>query len=200
MSAQRDRSRREYARLASAYDTRWHGYGEDIAHRLRRQGLETATADMLDVGCGTGVMLQRFGGPGSVGVDPSLAMLSRARSRVARRVGGYAEALPFASASFRTVLSTSVLHYSDDVQRMLGECRRVLPPGGRLVLVDWCSDDPGTWLAATALRLLRRPLGTVLGAHAARACVSDAGFDVVEVARFRARPWWGMFVLDARAI
>ncbi len=106
---------------------------------------------VLDVGCGTGSLaLAAAGviGPGGyvAGIDPSSAMIARARKK-ARRLDtridfetGVAESLPFDSDSFDVVLSTFVFHHlpSDELRRAaLTEMRRVLMPGGRFLIGDF---------------------------------------------------------------
>lgn len=189
--------RREYQRLAASYDTHWQRYNNDVARRLRVHGLAPGARGLLDVGCGTGALLARFGNPGAVGVDPSKPMLRRMRTHPGVCARG--EALPFANACFDTVMSTSALHYAHDPARVLAECRRVLPRGGRLLLVDWCADAWSTRLAVAGLRLMRRPLQRVLAVSDACALVTSVGFEVVATERFRAHPAWGMFLLHARA-
>ncbi len=116
--------------------------------------------DVLDIGSGPGFLASDMGrevGPdGSVtGVDPSQAMLSIARARPAqagsapvRFRAGEAIALPFAGATFDAVTSTQVYEYVEDIPAALAEARRVLRPGGRLLVLDtdwdsivWRSSD-----------------------------------------------------------
>lgn len=105
---------------------------------------------VLDIGCGTGslalVARRRVGTAGSVvGVDPSPEMIERA-TRKAARAGldvrferAVAEALPFPDAHFDVVLSTLMLHHLPRParQQCAREIRRVLKPGGRVMVVDF---------------------------------------------------------------
>jgi SAM-dependent methyltransferase len=86
----------------------------------------------LEVGVGTG----RFAGPLGidVGVDPSDAMLARAAARGVEVVRGVAEALPFPDRSFDQVLIVTTICFVNSPEKMLAEARRVLRPGGRLVM------------------------------------------------------------------
>ncbi len=103
---------------------------------------------MLDVGCGTGTLVlmaqRRHPGATVVGVDGDPTILAIAR-RKARRAGiraqldeGMAYALPYADGSFDAVVSTLTFHHltPDQQERALKEIRRVLRPGGRLVIAD----------------------------------------------------------------
>ena len=105
---------------------------------------------LLDVGCGTGtqaISAWRRVQPGGsvVGVDISEKMLAAAR-RKANRAGldiafHHADAaeLPFKDGRFDAVTFTTVLHMVPEARRSLclREAARVLPPGGRLLLVDY---------------------------------------------------------------
>jgi ubiquinone/menaquinone biosynthesis C-methylase UbiE len=116
---------------------------------LRLARLEPAQS-VLDVGCGTGTLAiaaKRLVGPtGTVcGIDASPEMIARA-NRKARKTGaeivfenGLAEALPFPNAHFDVVLSTVMLHHLPLKTRQLcaREIRRVLKPGGRVLVVDF---------------------------------------------------------------
>ena len=80
-----------------------------------------------------------------MGIDPSAQMIAEARRKAARahldidfRVAGI-EALPFPDATVDVVLSSLMMHHlpGDLKQAGLREIRRVLKPGGRLVIVDF---------------------------------------------------------------
>jgi SAM-dependent methyltransferase len=89
---------------------------------------------VLDLGCGDGLFAERtYAAPLTVGIDYNPAEL-----RVAARQGAYrslcaadAAHLPFASGSFASVVSNSVLEHLGDLPGALAEVRRVLRPDGR---------------------------------------------------------------------
>ncbi|WP_038071827.1 class I SAM-dependent methyltransferase [Thermus scotoductus] len=91
---------------------------------------------LLEVGAGTGFWLKRLPYARKVGLEPSLAMLQAGRRRVpeATWVEGRAEALPFPGQSFDVVLLFTVLEFVEDVEKALVEARRVLKPGGSLLV------------------------------------------------------------------
>jgi ubiquinone/menaquinone biosynthesis C-methylase UbiE len=103
---------------------------------------------VLDLGCGTGtlVLMARRRCPEAtvIGLDGDPTILGIAR-RKAERAGipvqldkGMAYALPYADGSFGAVVSTLTFHHltPDQQERALREMRRVLRPGGRLVIAD----------------------------------------------------------------
>ena len=112
---------------------------------------------VLDVGCGTGYLLRQLaarapGAAGLAGVDPAPAMIEVARARAnddrLRFVAGVAEQLPYPDETFDLVVSTTSFDHWADQRAGLGECARVLVPGGHLVLADQFSAWPFVWLAA----------------------------------------------------
>jgi SAM-dependent methyltransferase len=103
----------------------------------------------LDVGCGTGALVQRLAQAGYTmsGVDPSEGMLAVLRTRApeipAIRAAG--TDLPFGDDSFDLVLTVAVLHHiadADDVRRTLGEMVRVVRRSGRVLVWDHNPRNP----------------------------------------------------------
>ncbi|HEY3365539.1 MAG TPA: methyltransferase domain-containing protein [Symbiobacteriaceae bacterium] len=107
---------------------------------------------ILDVGCGTGVNLTeaaRWFAPTRLlaGIDLSPGMVEVARSKAAylgmpaEFTVGDAEQLPYSDQLFDLVICNSVFHWFKDKETALSEMRRVLRPGGQLVLI--CASAPG---------------------------------------------------------
>jgi ubiquinone/menaquinone biosynthesis C-methylase UbiE/DNA-binding transcriptional ArsR family regulator len=105
---------------------------------------------LLDVGTGTGRMAELHAPAADhvVAIDKSPDMLRIARARLQHLPPGKVElvqgdfnALPFADASFDTVLFHQVLHYSHTPETVLTEAARVTAPGGRIALVDFAAHD-----------------------------------------------------------
>ncbi len=136
---------RSFDRVADLYD-RTRGYPPAVAGRIA-DGIVQALSDhtaldgrLLDVGAGTGRhglgLAQR--GVRYVGVDIARGMLERFRARdraaAARLLLAEASRLPFRDASFAAALTVHVLHVVPDAERMVAEMRRVVRPGGVLLL------------------------------------------------------------------
>lgn len=169
----------------------------------RRPVLRLAYGRVLELGVGGGAGL-RFYPPAVtdlVGIDPAPAMLERARAR-ARRLDGRrrglpfrvrliqasAEALPFADASFDTVVSVLTLCTVPDAARAAAEAHRVLRPGGTLLVLEHVRAPNGRMLAWWQDRM--DPIWTRLagGCHLNRdtsAVLAAAGFDVEPIHRYR---------------
>lgn len=112
----------------------WFDEYEDV-YRSELDALDRLVAregDGLAIGVGSG----RFAGPLGidVGVDPSGAMLERARDRGIEPVSGVAERLPFEDGAFDTVLLVTSICFVDDIPTTLSEAARVLDSDGALVL------------------------------------------------------------------
>ncbi|GLE56090.1 methyltransferase type 11 [Mycobacteroides chelonae] len=136
--------------------------------RYRRAAMSLATGRLLIVGVGPGTDLM-FLPPAVISVaalEPEAAM-RRMAGALARRCGvevdiveGVGEAIPFPDNSFDSVHVGLVLCSVDDVAATLGEIRRVLAPGGRLVVLEHVRGDgvmgrfqdliakPWSWLAS----------------------------------------------------
>lgn len=99
-------------------------------------------ARALELGCGTGVFLERVARCGArlQGLDLSPDLLAQARTRLhalaeVTLTRGNAEALPYGPASFDAVYGSSILHHLD-LETALREALRVLRPGGRVVFAE----------------------------------------------------------------
>jgi ubiquinone/menaquinone biosynthesis C-methylase UbiE len=120
-------------------------------------------AKVLDVGCGTGEHLRRAARQGlkPSGIEPAPAMLAFARRNVpdADIRQGVATDLPFKKGEFDLVIMVEVLRYLDrpDTETALKEARRVLKPGGLLLVTlvnRWALD--GFYMLQRTRQLLRR--------------------------------------------
>lgn len=143
---------------------------------------------MLDIGCGTGTLLSLVAEDDRaeqlVGLDYAQEMIRRAAGKFAlsahadklHAVQGDAEHLPFAAASFDIVTCCNSFHHYPHQAAAVREFRRVLRPGGRLVLIDGFRDNVIGWVVfdvgvATVERHVHHASWSEL-----RAMIRDAGF------------------------
>jgi AhpD family alkylhydroperoxidase len=162
--------------------------------RARARVVGGARGDVLEIGIGTGSNLGIYADLTVVhGIDVSAAALSLAAGRAARAarrvtlVEGDAAALPYADASFDTVVATFVLCSVGDVGRSLSEARRVLRPGGTIRLLEHAR---ARHRAIAALQDRSAPAWARISGgcrldHDVLGAVRDAGLVVIE-ARHRA--------------
>ncbi len=127
----------EYERMHAEEERSWwfRGRRRVLEAAVARLGLPEG-ARIVDVGCGTGgnlAMLQHYGD--AVGVEPSPVGAAYARERTgAEVVEATAEDTRLPAASADLVTAFDVLEHLDDDLAALGELRRVLKPGGRLLV------------------------------------------------------------------
>ena len=101
---------------------------------------DVAGRRILDVGCGAGPLLAALRERGAVvtGVDSSTKMLELARQRLGDGAdlhpADLSGPLPFSDGAFDDVIACLVLHYLEDWTAPLSELRRLLAPGGRLIV------------------------------------------------------------------
>jgi ubiquinone/menaquinone biosynthesis C-methylase UbiE len=166
---------------ANRYEKGWLGQlHHEVANRTMAivESSVPAPQRILDIGCGRGYTLRELAhrnptADGLSGIDPSAAMVAAAKTTAGDpRIDvslGVAEALPYRDGAFDLVVSTTSFDHWEDQRRGLAECRRVLTPGGRLVLVDQFSP----WLIPTLVFGRRVKARTK---HRANALLRDAGF------------------------
>lgn len=138
MSATRpNKIQHHYDSIANVYD---HHYDH---HRGRRYHTHVSSqlmrplprgGKLLDIGCGTGLFVEKFvkNGGTAVGLDISGKMITRALGRcpTSEFIVGTGEKIPFNNDSFDAISSLLVFSYVKDPHAMLSESYRVLKPGG----------------------------------------------------------------------
>jgi ubiquinone/menaquinone biosynthesis C-methylase UbiE len=115
--------------------------------------LTSSLGNVLDIGTGTGRMMELFAAEAShfVALDNSTEMLRLARAKLGNMAGSDAakvdimlgdfNALPLDDNRFDTVIFHQVLHYAQHPEGVISEAARVLAPKGRLLIVDFAAHD-----------------------------------------------------------
>src|SRR5882724_6049231 len=190
-----------YRRWSGIYDLVFGGVSSAARNRAVRLVNQLPGRAVLEVGVGTGLALPRYTPDKRiVGIDLSAEMLELARRRVAelglRKVDGLlemdAEATEFADGQFDTAVAMFVASVVPAPRRMLAELRRVVRPGGNILLVNHFAAEGGPrwWIERTMAPMSRR-----LGWHPDFAM--KALFEPEEVATIEtsAAPPFGIFTL-----
>ena len=167
----------------------FHSGGRNATVRLTQLAQINGSDRVLDVGCGIGgpsrFLASKFGCK-VTGLDftaefVALAAMLAQRTRLADKVTyrqGDALDLPFADASFDIVWSQNAAMNIADRDRLYGEMRRVLVPGGRLALQEIAAGPggepfyPAPWADDKSISFLSTP-------HATRAALERIGFRVI---------------------
>jgi ubiquinone/menaquinone biosynthesis C-methylase UbiE len=150
----------EFMRWSESYDRcilQWLLFGPShrvLIHRIREVA-GTQPRTILDVGCGTGLFASRLQGAlpqvAVYAVDLVSDMLAKGQPRWRRHrehvlpVQGDSERLPFPSETFDIVTCANSFHHYPHQDRAIAEMRRVLRPGGRLMVIDGYRDSLWGW-------------------------------------------------------
>ncbi|WP_321971834.1 class I SAM-dependent methyltransferase [Paratractidigestivibacter sp.] len=183
---------REFTEAARVYESGYAGIYEmckDDYPQMLAELEGEPFADVLDVGCGTGAVIellhQKFPEARYTGLDLTPAMIDAAAAKELSNcefVVGDAENLPFADASFDAVLSSNSFHHYPNPGAFFAGALRVLRPGGRLILRDYTSSDFVVWLMNTFelpfVRLLGHGDVRVHKVSEFREMADAAGFEV----------------------
>jgi ubiquinone/menaquinone biosynthesis C-methylase UbiE len=166
--------------------------------RRRRELLARAEGTVVEVGTGTGENCKHYGPAVRrvLATEPDPAMLRQARKRAAAApvpiflVAASGEHLPFPGASADTAVVTLVLCSVDDQAAVVGELRRVLRPGGKVLFLEhvragdaalarWQDRLAGPW---------SRLAGGCRPNRRTRAALEAAGFELVDIEAYDLRP------------
>ena len=195
----------KYSKEAKRYDEKWSFYVDATTREtMRRLELE-GTERILDVGCGTGELLARLAAkhPAAqlAGLDPVAEMLEVARQKLRPGVDlrvGWANELPWPDESFDLVVSCNMFHYITHPVEAVAEMDRVLRPGGRIVITDWCDDYVACRLCNVYLRLMSKAHYKTYRQSECVSLLRKAGHTQATVERYKISWLWGL--MTARSL
>ena len=182
---------------APGYEQGWRGrMHHDIAGQAAELAVSVQSAPrrVLDVGCGTGYLLRLLAeryplATELAGIDAASSMIEAAERAAddqrMRFTVGVAEQLPFPDGAFDLVVSTTSFDHWADQQAGLGECARVLAPGGHLMLADVFSP------------LL---LPSLLAGRRGKARTQRRASELLGAAGFRGLAWHDLYALIIKAV
>ena len=110
-----------------------------IRSTIRREMDLSPAARTLDLGCGPGAFADLFAGDPYVGADLNARYIAHAQThRPGRFVCGDARRLDLPGSSFDQILIFGLLHHlsDDDTRAVLAEAKRLLVPGGRVLVIE----------------------------------------------------------------
>ena len=196
--------RDQYDAKAAAYDARWSYYTYATTTAALACLNYAGTERVLDLGCGTGelarLLLAQWPALWVVGVDVSAGMLARGAAKLRSNphvhfLAASVTALPCADASFDAVVTTNAFHYFRDPARACAEMLRVLRPGGRVLVVDWCHDYLTCKLCQWYLRLTDPAHYRMYTLRQCAGHLTAAGFETGDAHRFKISPLWGLMTV-----
>ena len=130
-----------WSAVADDWGRYWGTFARPVWEPLLRTARIGRGTRVLDVGCGSGELLEHLQDRGAVpsGVDPASRMAELAQARaigVDVRLGDF-ERLPFGDDAFDALLAVNALQFAEDQDAALAEAARVLVPGGVVGLAGW---------------------------------------------------------------
>ncbi|HXT36940.1 MAG TPA: methyltransferase domain-containing protein [Chloroflexota bacterium] len=184
-------SRPFYDREASRYDRRWRHY-QAATHQALLAHLKGKFRRVLDVGCGTGTLLEllldRYPAAKGIGFDSSAGMLAVAQRRLAEYDVDLRQAdalrLPLPDQSVDLVTLASVLHYLRRPSVALLEAGRVSRPGGTVAVVDYVLNVGTSSFLDGLIRLYDPGHARCRGIDEIRRLTTRAGLTVVHAESF----------------
>jgi ubiquinone/menaquinone biosynthesis C-methylase UbiE len=194
-------------KMPSCYDTAiWSKYAPLMDQFVVQElGPHISSLRILDVGCATGRLLKRLAEAGATqlfGADLAPGILAVAAEKLSKagivadlRTADAEDCLPWDDEFFDAATLTGVLHHFFRPRDSLAEVRRVLRPGGRLLIVDACFFPLVRQIINAALRVAPHDGDChFYSAREAAALLADLEFEILQTRRLG----WGAYFSDSR--
>lgn len=187
-----------FDRWAKTYDvgrlSPWFQYTQELAirHLDPKSG-----SKVLDIGCGTGFAVLQLASLSFIrkacGIDISSVMVEKARAKVPQGVRektefcqASSESIPYPTREFDYVLCTNSFHHYIDPLSALAEMRRVLRPGGRVVILENAPDLSWyTWAWDYILRMIEKGHVRYYTSRELGQMLRDAGFESIKLCHLK---------------
>lgn len=196
---------KEYSEAAQDYDRKWWFYVESTTRETISRLAMKPTDRVLDVGCGTGELLSRLASKypeaSFAGLDPVPEMLAIAKGKLCGKADlrvGWANDLPWTDASFDVVVSCNMFHYITHPVDAVREMERVLVPGGRLLITDWCADYLMCRICTAWLKLMSKAHFKTYREAECAALLRAAGHAQPRIERYKISWLWGLMTAVAQ--
>ena len=194
-------SRKYFDKLAPRYERHYYGrHGRRQYERVTAVARAWKPASVLDVGCGTGGLLESLRRPKVkiAGADLSPVMIAEAKKRLGKiadlKVADSAK-LPWKAGNFDLVVTTDSFHHWPDPWKALLEAKRVLKKGGHLILADVWAPSPLRQLGNLLARFSKEGDVKVYSKTEFARLLEDAGFVDVKLSHLS----FSAIVLHAKA-
>jgi ubiquinone/menaquinone biosynthesis C-methylase UbiE len=197
---------REYDRIARLFDHRLGLYARQAIDAALEFAHLTGAESVIDICCGAGELLQVLGLHSHtgrvIGVDFSETMLNVAARRLKPYANielrkGPADQLTAHDNEFDVAFSTNAFHYLENPEQVLVECRRVLKPHGRLIIVDLAANSQVTRLWLMFRRLFRPAHSRVYRLEEMVQLLEQAGFVPTRRKLKRINLLWSVMFIEA---
>jgi len=190
----KEESKKKFNEQAEKFDS---GYGgkhsrelyDDILKRLDQFSFNK----LLDVGCGTGNLLSFISSKYDTqiaGIDLSPNMLEIARKKLGEKADlrvEDSENLPFDDSTFDIVTCTDSFHHYPHPENVLAEMRRVLKPGGTVVIADPWAPTPFRQFVNISMRFSKGGEVKLYGETEIRKLLKNAGFKAIELEQIKGK-------------